>query len=81
MPKNQKIKNLLLWFLDIVDKKLLIIFGIKWTIWWPKILKKWENWRPIFADFPIQIAENTEKRPNFDIDDPYLSNRCELKGK
>ena len=43
--------------------KLLTIFGIKWTIWWPKNLKKWENWRQIFADFPIQIAENAENDP------------------
>ena len=79
MPKNQKIKNRYLWFLDIVEMKLLTNFGIKWTIWWPKILKKWRNWGPIFADFPIQIAENAEKRPNFDKS--YLGNCCELRGK
>ena len=39
MPKNQKIKNPIQRFLDIVDKKLLIKFGIKWTIWWPNFFK------------------------------------------
>ena len=35
-----------------------------------------ENQGPNFSNFPIQMAENCRKRPNFD--GPYLGNRLEL---
>ena len=38
-----------------------------------------ENQGPDFGDFPIQMAENSKKRPYFDRS--YLGNRFELEGK
>ena len=38
-----------------------------------------ENQDPDFDDFPIQMAENSQKRPYFD--GSHLSNRAELEGK
>ena len=46
---------------------------------WLRKLNGVKNQGADFGDFPIQIAENSRKRPYFD--GSYLSNRVELEGK
>ena len=41
-------------------------FKPKWVTQWLKLIHGGENQDPDFGDFPIQIAENSRKRPNFD---------------
>ena len=66
------------------SKELMLVlfhanFWPKWVTQWLKLIHGGENQDPDFGDFPIQIAENSRKRPNFD--ESYLGNRLELEGK
>ena len=54
-------------------------FKPKWVTQWLKLIHGGENQDPDYGDFPIQIAENSRKCPNFD--ESYLGSRFELEGK
>ena len=77
--KKEKFKTGASCALDIHGIKQCTNFQGSLTSHWLKLLDASEFWDQFFGDFPIQMAENARKRPNFVAS--YLGNRWELRGQ